>query len=78
MRFYPHDQNCKKIMIENNQRLSPSEAAAYLGFKESTLASWRCTNKQKIPYDSFFLELVSQDIYKNLKRAGNESWSGQK
>ena len=36
--------------LNNNQRLSPSEAADYLGFKESTLASWRCTNKMKIPY----------------------------
>jgi|CXWL01.1.fsa_nt_gi excisionase family DNA binding protein len=37
-------------MIENNQRLSPTQAAEYLSLKESTLATWRCTHKQKIPY----------------------------
>ena len=37
-------------MIENNKRLSQTQAAEYLGLKESTLAAWRCTHKQKIPY----------------------------
>ncbi|MBP7953553.1 MAG: helix-turn-helix domain-containing protein [Nitrosomonas sp.] len=36
--------------MENNERLSPDQAAKYIGFEKSTLASWRCTNKQKIPY----------------------------
>lgn len=37
-------------MIGNNKRLSPDEAAEYLGLKKSTLAVWRCTDRYKIPY----------------------------
>lgn len=72
-------------MVENNKRLSPTEAAAYLGFKESTLVSWRCTNKQKIPYVKlgkkvayYKSELGGQGICKSQRKDGSESWSVQK
>lgn len=31
-------------------RLTPTEAAEYLGVKPSSLATWRCTRRHRIPF----------------------------
>jgi len=33
-----------------SDRLTPPEAAAYLGVKPSSLATWRCTRVHRIPF----------------------------
>ena len=36
--------------IINNDRLTPQDAANFLGVSVGTLAVWRCTKKEIIPY----------------------------
>ncbi len=39
-----------KILNQNNDRLDAKQAAELIGVTSSTLAVWRCTGKEKIPY----------------------------
>ena len=40
-------------ILEQPRRLSPKEAAAYIGSTPKTLAKWRSTGRHSIPYLKF-------------------------
>lgn len=39
-----------KIINQYSDRLSATQAANLIGVSSTTLASWRCTKKEQIPY----------------------------
>lgn len=39
-----------KTKWSNDELLKPEDAAAVLGVKADTLASWRCTKAHRVPY----------------------------
>ncbi len=50
----------KIINPSNGQEVNQTEAAKIIGVKPNTLAAWRCTKKQNIP----FYKIGSRVIYK--------------
>lgn len=43
-------QAMEKIINSKPKQLTPDEAAIIVGVSKQTLAAWRCTKKENIPY----------------------------
>lgn len=43
-------QAIEKIINSKPKQLTPDEAAAIVGVSKQTMAAWRCTKKESIPY----------------------------
>ena len=43
-------QAMDKIINNKPKQLTPDEAAAIVGVSKQTMAAWRCTKKENIPY----------------------------
>ncbi|SET40090.1 Helix-turn-helix domain-containing protein [Nitrosomonas marina] len=44
------DSAIRKIIAPNNDEVDPTVAAEIIGVKVNTLAAWRCTKKENIPF----------------------------
>lgn len=43
-------QAIEKIINSKAKQFTPDEAAAIVGVSKQTMAAWRCTKKENIPY----------------------------
>lgn len=55
------------MVLDPTDRMTPQEAAAYLGIKPATLASWRSSGRRKIPY----LKIGRRVVY---RRSDLDAW----
>lgn len=46
----PMNTPINKLLNQNSDRIDAKQAAELIGVSSATLATWRCTKKEQIPY----------------------------